>query len=997
MAKLIPKSNLDDRSFADIVDEAIRLIPRYCPEWTNHNPTDPGITLIELFAWMTEMTLYRLNRVPEKTYLSLLELMGLSLVPPQSARTVIRFFPVEGTRKTALIKRGTQIVAVSGTDDSFVFETERDLLIKDNRLESCVNRVGEKWVESCSENFISPFQVFDAEGSVEHSLYLSSSILEYLSGGNSVVIEFESVQEILSVQGELTNYLYWEYWDGRDWSAIEAQRSMPGVKKRDNTIILSGPVPIQEREVSGQNGYFVRANLAGIPEQHSVLSIKNVLMRAVFSSNGFIPDLCLVNSGSVYSPIDMNNTFRMFSENPVFNEVFYIAGDSIFSNWGTRVLIAFTFSEIYVPGNENENVRFEFEYWNGNDWMRLSEKEHSLRDATFSFKQQGTVSFTIPEDISNTTVNNEDHYWIRVRLVTKDFSIGGQYVKDEKDNWIWQFSSRVHSPVFSRLRISYEPKKRQPQLMLSQTNFKFIDHSNRLNADVENNDLGGDLLVFDIRNEEMPSLYLGFASAFPEGDASFYIRIDETRSPKPLSGRLTGFEKFAANTNDKRQIDINWQYWNGSSWINLSITDYTDSFHQSGFVEFSSPSDISLHEEFGKELFWFRALHMSGSFESRPRINDIILNAVYAKNCKTYRDEVIASGTGAPGQSCSPVHGPILPGLELFVDEGSIPPAKEIDAMKNDGIVVPYYEEGESIWVRYREVDNFYSSTSISRHFMTDYRNNILYFGDGIRGINPPRKKFNIKIKSYSVGGGSEGNLAPHTLRVMTQSIPFVAGCDNPFAAEGGSDMETVDNLKSRAAGVFKSLQRAVTAEDFQWLARESSASVGRAYCLPERNSRGEICVSIIPVMPQGGSLAERLVPSRELIRRATSYLDNRKLVGTRIKVHPPLFRNFEINISLVYKSDVLDTEFQKKLISESLLLYFHVLKGDSGEGWPFGKDVTEGAILKQLEKSEGILSVDMAEIFDLDAGVAVEKLVLKDDELPYLSAIRINNRREIR
>lgn len=83
---MIPKSSLDDRTFNDIVDEALRLIPRYCSEWTNHNPSDPGITLIELFAWMTEMTLYRLNKVPEKTYLSLLELMGLSLVPPQSAR-----------------------------------------------------------------------------------------------------------------------------------------------------------------------------------------------------------------------------------------------------------------------------------------------------------------------------------------------------------------------------------------------------------------------------------------------------------------------------------------------------------------------------------------------------------------------------------------------------------------------------------------------------------------------------------------------------------------------------------------------------------------------------------------------------------------------------------------------------------------------------------------------------------------------------------------------
>ena len=90
---MIPTVNLDDRTFDEIKDEAIRLIPRYCPEWTNHNESDPGITLIELFSWMTEMTLYRLNKVPAKTYLSMLELIGLSLYSPQRAKAVMRLLP----------------------------------------------------------------------------------------------------------------------------------------------------------------------------------------------------------------------------------------------------------------------------------------------------------------------------------------------------------------------------------------------------------------------------------------------------------------------------------------------------------------------------------------------------------------------------------------------------------------------------------------------------------------------------------------------------------------------------------------------------------------------------------------------------------------------------------------------------------------------------------------------------------------------------------------
>src|SRR5204863_8570690 len=72
--RMIPAPKLDDRTYADIVAEALRLIPRYCPEWTNHNPSDPGITVLELASWMTELILYRLNRVPEKNYLAFLDL-----------------------------------------------------------------------------------------------------------------------------------------------------------------------------------------------------------------------------------------------------------------------------------------------------------------------------------------------------------------------------------------------------------------------------------------------------------------------------------------------------------------------------------------------------------------------------------------------------------------------------------------------------------------------------------------------------------------------------------------------------------------------------------------------------------------------------------------------------------------------------------------------------------------------------------------------------------
>lgn len=71
----LPLPNLDDHTYADLVQKAISQISVEFPEWTDHNPTDTGIILIELLAWLTEMTLYRVNQVPDENYASFLSLL----------------------------------------------------------------------------------------------------------------------------------------------------------------------------------------------------------------------------------------------------------------------------------------------------------------------------------------------------------------------------------------------------------------------------------------------------------------------------------------------------------------------------------------------------------------------------------------------------------------------------------------------------------------------------------------------------------------------------------------------------------------------------------------------------------------------------------------------------------------------------------------------------------------------------------------------------------
>ncbi len=78
--------HLDDRTYADLVEEARAMIPSLYPDWTNHNPSDPGITLIELFAWLVEMLLYRVNVVPRASYWTFLKLLnGSARLPTEAA------------------------------------------------------------------------------------------------------------------------------------------------------------------------------------------------------------------------------------------------------------------------------------------------------------------------------------------------------------------------------------------------------------------------------------------------------------------------------------------------------------------------------------------------------------------------------------------------------------------------------------------------------------------------------------------------------------------------------------------------------------------------------------------------------------------------------------------------------------------------------------------------------------------------------------------------
>src|SRR5262245_63369944 len=103
----LPLPNLDTRRWADLVDEARALVPRYAPRWTDHNVHDPGITLVELLAFLVEQDVYRANRVPERHSRKFLALAGIEPEPPRAARVALSL-----TGGPPMLPAGT---AVSGT------------------------------------------------------------------------------------------------------------------------------------------------------------------------------------------------------------------------------------------------------------------------------------------------------------------------------------------------------------------------------------------------------------------------------------------------------------------------------------------------------------------------------------------------------------------------------------------------------------------------------------------------------------------------------------------------------------------------------------------------------------------------------------------------------------------------------------------------------------------------------------------------------------------
>jgi len=260
--------NLDDRRFADIVREARALIPNYLPEWTDHNLSDPGITLVQLFAWMSEMILYRLNRVPERNYIKFLQLIGVERKPAAPAHAEITFKLTSETLATVIIPKGTRVGAAAAViapsamsapsleppadEEPPVFETDEPLIAIGGPLKYVLAFDGAIYADRSTSNG-TPDQSFAPFGTklrVNNALYLGIAQQPPFPADemNLAIRVHSDPDELEAMQCEGSGVtmvppatLAWEYFDGVFWRALDLLEDETHALTRSGHLYFRGP------------------------------------------------------------------------------------------------------------------------------------------------------------------------------------------------------------------------------------------------------------------------------------------------------------------------------------------------------------------------------------------------------------------------------------------------------------------------------------------------------------------------------------------------------------------------------------------------------------------------------------------------------------------------------------------------------------------------------------------------------------------------------------
>jgi predicted phage baseplate assembly protein len=384
-----------------------------------------------------------------------------------------------------------------------------------------------------------------------------------------------------------------------------------------------------------------------------------------------------------------------------------------------------------------------------------------------------------------------------------------------------------------------------------------------------------------------------------------------------------------------------WEGFDGRDWRPVTVLkDDTGAFTRSGEVFLKTPAAGLLQRaRLGTKSdvtepvrYWLRVRVERKGWDRPPRLLAVRANTVRADQGETIEGEVLGGSDGRADQTFTLSSAPVIAGsLQLDVDEG----------------------QGFEPW---QEVDDFTGSGPSDPHYLLDRSTATVRLGDGLRGhvpvANPDRPRSSIRAASYRFGGGRRGNVGPGALTTLLSPIEGIdaAVVTNLFAAAGGTDEETLDAAKERAARALKSRGRAVTSQDFEDIAM-SAGPVARAKALPlyhpsfpETTVPGVVTVIIVADVDGPAPL-----PSDLLLRQVCACLDAARLLTTEVYVVPPRYLPVRVTAELVALPEADEAELKEAAL-QLLDRFFHPLTGGTeGTGWPFGGDIFFSSVHRAL------------------------------------------------
>ena len=392
-------------------------------------------------------------------------------------------------------------------------------------------------------------------------------------------------------------------------------------------------------------------------------------------------------------------------------------------------------------------------------------------------------------------------------------------------------------------------------------------------------------------------------------------------------------------------------------------------------------------------LFWIRARVESASYEMPPQISAVRTNTISATQAITFTDEVLGISNGLPNQTFQVANTPVM-----VLDA-------PVQVPNSDGTKVSVtslrleIDEGQGFIV-WQEVDDFFSSGPNDRVFTLDRNTGVITTGTGEHGripvINQTSSDPNVIARSYRAGGGNQGNVPAGSISQLQTSVPSVDTVTNFDPATGGTDEESVADAKLRATLALQSKDRAVTPDDFKYLATQApGANVKRAYALalyhpnfPNGPVPGVVTVIVVPNAPDPAP-----TPNQTTLAAVCAYLDKHRLLTSEVYVVGPVYRKIKIQVQLVIAPN-FDLATVKNKVQSNLSTLFDPLKGGpdfdpvngvDGTGWPFGGTVYYSDVYRVIIQTSGVTRIKDNQL-----------LILLDDQLQTFCRDVLINKAEL-